>query len=398
MTPEAEDSQSRVIPETGPPKDFRTEANDYGVFRVYKGGKPTFIPDQRYFDFLADSSNFNVTSARPKRPSEPSKGPFDNSTTELLMSWFYNGTTVKSSADLNRLVREVLMAPGFDADHLSNFDASKAAKNLDDYNAGNPRSVLTSNDGWIETSVEVSLPPAEHGSRVSESAAPKYSVSGLFYRKPLEVIKAALAESTAKTFHIIPFQQYWRPFPSAPSERLYSEIYNSDIHIEEYKQLRAEMAGSDVDPVIIPILVWSDSTHLSTFGNASLWPAYMYIGSQSKYDRGKPSAFAAHHLAYFPKVCILKFVAPESRLIFLCLFSQLDDAIQDFYVKEFGKPATAEVLTHLRRELMHAVWRLILDDEFKEACVKGIDIPFLDGTIRRIFIRFYIYVADYPEK
>jgi len=30
-------------------------------------------------------------------------------------------------------------------------------------------------------------------------------------------------------------------------------------------------------------MLWSDSTHLASFGNASLWPIYLYIGNLSKY-------------------------------------------------------------------------------------------------------------------
>ena len=41
--------------------------------------------------------------------------------------------------------------------------------------------------------------------------------------------------------------------------------------------------------------------------------------------------------------------------------------IQDFYQKEFGKPATTDVLTQLWHELMHAIWWLILDDELIDA-------------------------------
>ena len=34
---------------------------------------------------------------------------------------------------------------------------------------------------------------------------------------------------------------------------------------------------------------------------------------------------------------------------------------------------------HLQRDLMHAVWQLILDDEFLDAYVNGIIITFPDG-------------------
>ena len=47
---------------------------------------------------------------------------------------------------------------------------------------------------------------------------------------------------------------------------------------------------------------------------------------------------------------------------------------------------------------MHAIWRLLLDDEFMDAYKNGIIIVFPDGISRRVFPRFSIYSADYPEK
>ena len=63
-------------------------------------------------------------------------------------------------------------------------------------------------------------------------------------------------------------------------------------------------------------MVLSDSTHLGQFGTAALWPIYTFFGNQSKYERTKPSQFAAHHTAYIPSVtnlpvftCIVKLTA-----------------------------------------------------------------------------------------
>lgn len=64
----------------------------------------------------------------------------------------------------------------------------------------------------------------------------------------------------------------------------------------------------------------------------------------------------------------------------------------------FGKPATSHVLTHLRRELMQAVWSILLDDEFVDAYSNGMLIKFSDGITRRVFPRIFTYSADYPEK
>ena len=68
------------------------------------------------------------------------------------------------------------------------------------------------------------------------------------------------------------------------------------------------------------------------------------------------------------------------------------------YQSIFGKTATAAVLTHLKRELMHAIWDLIIDERFMDAYKNGIVVKFFDGIFRRIFPRFYTYSADYPEK
>jgi hypothetical protein len=50
-------------------------------------------------------------------------------------------------------------------------------------------------------------------------------------------------------------------------------------------------------------MFWSDATHLTAFGNAKLWPCYMFFGNESKYRRCKPSCNLCSHVAYFQTVC-----------------------------------------------------------------------------------------------
>jgi len=59
---------------------------------------------------------------------------------------------------------------------------------------------------------------------------------------------------------------------------------------------------------------------------------------------------------------------------------------------------TAMVLTHCKRDLMHAIWSQLLDDEFMEAYIHGMLVECVDGTVRRFFPRIFTYSADYPEK
>lgn len=87
--------------------------------------------------------------------------------------------------------------------------------------------------------------------------------------------------------------------------------------------------------------------------------------------------------------------------IFLHIISQLlklGDEIQEFYKITFGKVATAPMLTHLRRELAHAILRLILDDDLMHAYTDGHAIKLFDEITRALFPRFLFYSADYPEK
>jgi hypothetical protein len=55
-------------------------------------------------------------------------------------------------------------------------------------------------------------------------------------------------------------------------------------------------------------------------------------------------------------------------------------------------------MAHCHRELYHAQWAVILDDEFLEAYVYGIVIDCCDAIRRRFYPRIFTYPADYHEK
>lgn len=87
-------------------------------------------------------------------------------------------------------------------------------------------------------------------------------------------------------------------------------------------------------------------------------------------------------------------------VVFTCFFwSQLPDEVQEQITRlHGGKPPTEALITHFRRELMHAVWCALLDDEFVDAWKHGVVIVCADGVKRRVFPRILTYSADYPEK
>jgi hypothetical protein len=298
---------------------IHTDPNHYGIYRTYHGNRATHSPDDLVsLASVSDASTFGqrreLIGARPWWSGFGSSmqavnvnyfAPFLNVTTFLLMCWFYSGSNMKSLAELDRLINEVILVKEFDRADLRGFRAAKEVERLDMYH-GDPediRSSFSANDGWQETSVKIRV-PADGVAHESLEDAPEFSVPGLFYRRPIEVIKNAFHEASAEHFHFTPFEQHYLPSPDTPPERIYSEIYTSPAMLEEHDRIRSQPRedGCTLETVVAAIMLWSDSTHLASFGTASLWPIYLFLGNQSKYIRGKTSAFAAHHIAYIPKV------------------------------------------------------------------------------------------------
>jgi hypothetical protein len=55
--------------------------------------------------------------------------------------------------------------------------------------------------------------------------------------------------------------------------------------LEEHDRIHSQPreGGCTLETVVAAVMLWSDSTHLASFGTASLWPIYLFLGNQSKY-------------------------------------------------------------------------------------------------------------------
>ena len=108
------------------------------------------------------------------------------------------------------------------------------------------------------------------------------------------------------------------------------------------------------------------------------------------------SPIHVHHTTLRTSLMRVRLICRQTY-IFTNLF-QLPNTLQDAYHKIFGKSTTADVLAHCKRELVHAIWELLLDTEFMAAYKHGIVVMFADGIERRVYPRFVTYSADYPER
>ena len=293
------------------PTPFCTETNSFGIYRKYAFGPPTINPDESFTlssvsdsvsiardpaDFSSNSSWLSsFGSSSLEAVQNPDKfAPFLNHSTFLLMSWYYNGSSIKSYADVDKLIHNVVRHQEFKAsDFGASFSTAREAERMDKNQQSKSSAKSEKSgalpfkpeDGWIQTSVSIPV-PCDGFIFKSEQDAPRFTVEGIWYRRPLEVIKRSFSEPTAEKFHITPFKEYWKPSQDEPEERIYSETFTADIFNEEYETVcntSREGPNSELEAFVAGIMFYSDTTHLTSFGTACLYPMYMYVGNQSQY-------------------------------------------------------------------------------------------------------------------
>ncbi|PIL24586.1 hypothetical protein GSI_12470 [Ganoderma sinense ZZ0214-1] len=396
-----------------PEKVYQTAADAFGIFCEY-ARRPQRDPETNVsLEAVCDAPGLekpaeldapkyasiawitrSVAIAVHPTSTTPDYGPFENASQFRLMDYFYGRSDSKSLDALDDLIA-VIRSPGFSPEDLKGFSAKKAEHALDIWVS--PSGVFSLEDGWHEGSVDIVLPKMRAKYK-SEEDALKFNVPGIIYRRLLPLIKGVV-EDTASRFsrfyHWLPHRKFWSPpspsppaqstpEPSAPSAStpqttsaspippspicVYTDCYNSDAMLQADKDIHTKPRipgdAPGVEYAVLPLLFWSDATQLSSFGSASLWPIYLYFGNLSKYVRGRPTEFAAHHLAYIPS---------------------LPDAIKDFYTTKYGQTPSVDILKFCRRELFQQVWLLLFDTDFMHAYEHGILLTCGDGVVRRIF-------------
>ncbi|KAJ6549894.1 hypothetical protein B0H19DRAFT_1298254 [Mycena capillaripes] len=288
--------------EEQPPKWVKTEPNIHGLYKNFPN-RPTHDPDESVsLDDLCKSSELLVAPKIPSfSPATPPWFPFLNTTVARLIIWFHIGSNLKSIAELDSLVEDVLMKDDFDREHLKNFGAARENKRLDDTAALDPDE-NSSSTKWNTASIKIKLP-------AYKVCGPESDAAGLLYRPLLDVMIEAFQSPAFEQFHTTPFQYRWdqNHDPDDP-DVMYGEVYTSRPMLKAHHDLPLPTATPHLETIIAVYMFWSDSTHLANFGNASLWPLDTFFGNLSKYTRAKPSANAGYHPAYFPSVRILIFL------------------------------------------------------------------------------------------
>ncbi|KAJ6526345.1 hypothetical protein B0H19DRAFT_1084449 [Mycena capillaripes] len=182
----------------------------------------------------------------------------------------------------------------------------------------------------------------------------------LYSRNIIECVRALFGDTDfAPYLFVVPERHY------ADKNRticLYHNMHTGKWWWSTQKQVEKDNPGA----TIIPILLSSDKTQLTMFGNKTAYPVYMTIGNIPKEIRRKPSRRAYILLAYLP----------TSRL---------------GHIK--NKAARRRTLANL----FHACLSFITAP-LREAGVTGISIASGDGKLRRGHPIVACYIGDYPEQ
>ncbi|KAF8907025.1 hypothetical protein CPB84DRAFT_1675260 [Gymnopilus junonius] len=305
---------------------FTTEPDQFGLYRVYPR-KPFHEPDDGLaIENACDEPNRAVSgdrdsNQRQKRFGSPTTStqatlspfaPLSNATSFRLLDWFYGGSRQKSQIELTSLVENVLRADDYSKEDAATFSFSHETALLD---AADSTSPFANETIWKRSTIKILLPCERHKFS-SEDEAPKLRIRNVRHRSLVEVMRTAAKDESAKLWHNTPFKMFWKPTPESLPQRIISELYNADAFLEEHDKISKLPAHLPSDPptpkpvenAVFAIMIWSDSTHLTNFGDASMWPIYLYPGNQSKYPRGRPTQHSAHHVAYIPSVITINFI------------------------------------------------------------------------------------------
>jgi hypothetical protein len=337
---------------------------------------------------LSDIINDQVKSTEP-----PVYGPYPNKSSFQLGEWFWNHGIQKSQASFQELV-SIVGDRDFRPEHIQDTNWRKINNQLA---RGGEMEWVDEDAEWSTSSVTISTP----FHRLTSHPGPQsYTVAKFHHRSLVAIIQNKLRNTKhGPHFHYDPYELLWQPHNNNQQQpmHVHGELYTSTAFREAHQALQNSPPepGCNLPRVIVALMFWSDSTHLTNFGDTKLWPLYLFFGNESKYRRGKPSSNLCEHVAYFERVCILSYYLILSFFI----HSQLPDAFKDFATKYTGtKTLKSEFMAHCHRELTHAQWEILLDDDFVAAYEHGMVVACYDDMLCRFYPRIFIYSTDYPEK
>ena len=288
-----------------------TARNPFGLScRFFGIHVPSYEPDDEGFLELlsvTDHTNDPPPSLLPTPlgASHPDMDfnyyPYPNQNAFKLGDWFWNHGVQKSKGSFSELIKIIGHNDFRPAD-------------VRDVQWGHIDKVLGSQDEdvwieddskWTRTPVTISVPfQSRRGISSDANAGPKnFTIEDFHHRSIVSIIREKMS-NRAERFHFTPYELLWQPRENQRPVRVQGELYTSPAFLDAHKELQMLPGepGCNLPRVVAALMFWSDATQLTSFGNAKLWPLYMFFGNESKYHRCRPSQNLCEHVAYFQNV------------------------------------------------------------------------------------------------
>jgi len=278
----------------------------FGLSRKYYSNKwPSHDPEQ-FVDLQTLSEGLDAATTALSH-TDNKFHPYPNENSYLLGEWYWNEGKQKSHRSFQNLL-DVVANPNFrpeDVQHSrwSKIDAALGHNDFDGVPKDNSQPAWMDHDaGWKQTPISISVP---FNHRATVPGPKEYVVGDLYHRSLVSVILEKLWQpQDDQHFHYEPFEVLWQPTNSATEVQVHGELYTSPAFLDAHHELQDSSGepGCDLPRVVIAMIFASDATHLTSFGDAKLWPCYLFFGNESKYRRCKPACHLCNHVAYFQAV------------------------------------------------------------------------------------------------
>ncbi|KAG9089568.1 hypothetical protein FRC06_001484 [Ceratobasidium sp. 370] len=285
-------------------------------------------------------SNLPAMSCPPRLLSDIIS-PCPNISVFYILRYHWLSGNTKSLRDRDHLCNDIILQPDFKSSDLRGVDLSSvdsqlaaAAKTWDP--------TCPPAEGW--KNVPLQLPVLTP--RAIKTCTPKsqpsitpdsdyVGISGFRARSLVDLMKKTFSSNDLDSFHYEPFEHRWKPpGTSGPAQTLSGEMYTSPVMIKAHREVQSLDIDCDLPRCIAGFMFASDASQ----------------------------------------------------------------QVKEQITKMHGKAPTDVLVTHLQRELMHAIWVALLDNEFVKAWRTGVVVDCADGIRCRVFPRILTYSADYPEK
>ena len=311
--PSGDDSSSSSSQQARPEVTHRssgpltTARNVFGLFRRYWAERlPSHDPESEVTPAMLSNVIDHIPADldRSKR-SRRLFHPYPNQNSFLLGEWYWNSGTQKSQQGFKDLVNIVGDTTFDPADiRTAKWDKINDKLALNDWD----RDEWTEVDaGWSNTPIEIDVPFHRF---TDHPGVQEYIAANFHHRSLVSIIRNKVKNAAdSQHFHYEPYELYWQPTELDEELHIHGELFTSPAFVDAHKELQNSpgIPGCNLPRVVVALMFWSDATHLTNFGDAQLWPLYMFFGNESKYRRCKPSCNLCEHVAYFEKVTFTSF-------------------------------------------------------------------------------------------